>query len=662
MRQIHLDFHTSPHIGGIGADFSREEFAATLKDANVAWINLFAKCHHGMFYYPTKLGTVHPNLKFDLLGEQARACRENGIKIGMYTCVGWNEDWADRHPEWMEVSPDGTLGARKPFSSQYTSWRKLCLNNMDYRKIIKEELLEEYEIFKPDGYWIDIIIQGMCICPACVSGMKRQNLDPESEADTSRYAKTVVLDYMEDIYGYIKTFAPQTHVYFNCNPYETDLADDKAIAGKNRRKYVTHIDVESLPNEYWGYTHFPVAMNYINGKEADITMMNGKFHSSWGDFGSLRNKEALEYECFRALANGAGICVGDQLHPTGRLDPTAYRRIGEVFEKVREKEPWCEGTEKISQIGVYTAKLSGAQPKESAAADLAAEGAYRILTELKYNFDFIDADDELAAYELVVLPDLVVIDEKTALRINEYVSSGGKVLFSSISAVRDGRFLIEDAGVTYLGPAEYNPRYMRIGPDNFPGIPPMDYCVYERGADVAAMGGAQVLARIINPYFNRSYERFCSHRQTPPNDADTGLAAITRKGGVTYIAAPLFTDYAVNRVSAYREIISRLILGAGIKPLIATDLPSFAETTLRRKGSQTILHILNYIIEHKSHTLDTIEETLPLYGRHVSVRLPVKPARAFLAPEKREIGFAWDDEYARFEPERIGGHEMIVIE
>ena len=52
-RQIHLDFHTSPMIGEIGAEFDAEEFAETLKKAHVNSINLFTKCHHGMFYYPT---------------------------------------------------------------------------------------------------------------------------------------------------------------------------------------------------------------------------------------------------------------------------------------------------------------------------------------------------------------------------------------------------------------------------------------------------------------------------------------------------------------------------------------------------------------------------------------------------------------------------------
>ena len=61
-RQIHLDFHTSEHIPGIGAAFDPDDFVATFKAANVDSVTIFAKCHHGWSYYPTKVGAPHPNL------------------------------------------------------------------------------------------------------------------------------------------------------------------------------------------------------------------------------------------------------------------------------------------------------------------------------------------------------------------------------------------------------------------------------------------------------------------------------------------------------------------------------------------------------------------------------------------------------------------------
>ena len=45
MNCVHLDFHTSPDIDGIGEKFDKAEFARTLKEANIDLITVFAKCH-----------------------------------------------------------------------------------------------------------------------------------------------------------------------------------------------------------------------------------------------------------------------------------------------------------------------------------------------------------------------------------------------------------------------------------------------------------------------------------------------------------------------------------------------------------------------------------------------------------------------------------------
>ena len=84
-RQIHLDFHTSELIGGIGKDFRPREFAETLKRAHVNSITVFARCHHGMIYYDSRLNPerIHPGLvNKNLLKEQIEACHAVGIQIG----------------------------------------------------------------------------------------------------------------------------------------------------------------------------------------------------------------------------------------------------------------------------------------------------------------------------------------------------------------------------------------------------------------------------------------------------------------------------------------------------------------------------------------------------------------------------------------------------
>lgn len=91
-RQIHLDFHTSEHIGEVGADFDPQQFVRVLQNGAVDSVTLFARCHHGWAYYPTKVGQPHPNLtRPDLLGEMVDACRAADIETPIYLTVQWDE-------------------------------------------------------------------------------------------------------------------------------------------------------------------------------------------------------------------------------------------------------------------------------------------------------------------------------------------------------------------------------------------------------------------------------------------------------------------------------------------------------------------------------------------------------------------------------------------
>lgn len=84
-RQVHLDFHTSECIDGIGSAFSKEQFQAMLKEGHLSSITVFSKCHHGWAYHPSKANQIHPGLKFDLLGAQIEAAHEIGVKTPTYT-------------------------------------------------------------------------------------------------------------------------------------------------------------------------------------------------------------------------------------------------------------------------------------------------------------------------------------------------------------------------------------------------------------------------------------------------------------------------------------------------------------------------------------------------------------------------------------------------
>ena len=121
-RQVHLDFHTSEQIPEVASDFDAAEFVETLERAEVNSVTVFAKCHHGMSYYDTKVGVRHPHLKRDLLGEMIEACHARDIRTPVYVSVGQDEWAAEHHADWRRLYADGRLEGPGAFGAW---WRPL---------------------------------------------------------------------------------------------------------------------------------------------------------------------------------------------------------------------------------------------------------------------------------------------------------------------------------------------------------------------------------------------------------------------------------------------------------------------------------------------------------------------------------------------------------
>jgi hypothetical protein len=654
-RQIHLDFHTSPFINDVGSEFNPEEFVEILKSAGVNSINIFGKCHHGMSYYPTKLGKMHPSLKFDLLGEMLKVLHREGIKAPIYFPVGWEEVSAE-NMNWLEVSKDGVIGGIKTFEDSNYKWRKICLNKEDYLKFVLAQTQEIIDMYEVDGLWYDIIFQRQCVCADCIKSMKKLGFNPQNDEDVKKHDLIVLKKFMKTVYEYIKERLPEALVFFNGN-WAIDGGYDPQYNVMERGQYQTHIEIESLPSELWGYNHFPLYVNYHNKDNAELVGMNGKFHNAWGDFGSLRNEEALEYECFRMIMNGSKCCIGDQLHPRGKLDKAVYERIGRVYKEIEEREPWCRTSQKISEIGVIVSR-------DALENDFSSdEGVMRMLLELHYCFDFVDCQADFSRYKLLILPDRVSCDEKLSQKLSAYVEQGGKVVATYHSGLnREKRtFNFKEAGVEYIGENESCPSYIILGDEIAGNIAPMEYAMYERGAVVKEGEAAKVLAELGKPYFNRTYDRFCSHRHFPFEKL-TGVPAIVENENVIYIANPLFTDYINLGVRVYRDILANCIERLLDKPLVKAELPYSAEVTLRKQGDRTILHILHYIAERKARKLDIVDTKIPLYNCRVSIKADKAPEKVYTAPGMQQLDFVYEKGYVVTTVPKIDGHTMVVLE
>ncbi|MFW6288139.1 MAG: alpha-amylase family protein, partial [bacterium] len=611
--------------------------------------------HHGMCYYPTKVGTVHPALKFDLLGQMIDACHQAGIKTPIYFTTGWEEKAAE-NPEWLEVSREGVLGGKKPFEASNYSWKKLCHNKSGYIDYILTQIQELLDLYEVDGFWFDIAKQTQCVCQDCQKDMKELGLDPTKIDDVKKHDFLVMQNFMKTLYDYVKERKPDILVFFN-----TDYTPDNGYPEKKsidqKLEFLTHIEIESLPSELWGYDHFPFLVNYYNGYnyQKEIIGMNGKFHTAWGDFGSLRNQAALEYECYRMISNGAKCSIGDQLHPRGKLEKAVYKRIGDIYKDIKEKEPWCKNTKKVAEIGIM---LTNPPLTDDFTA---AKGAMKMLMELQYSFDLINQQADFDKYELIIFPDEVIINTQLKDKVKVYLEQGGKALFSYKSGLNEKEkvFALKEMGIDYIEENHMSPNYIRLG-EEFTEVPDLDYVMYEKGTKVREWENTEILALLGEPYSNRSYDSFCSHRHFPVKKISE-WPAITRNNNIVYITNPLFSDYYNTGVKIYKDIIFRCIDLLYPESLIIADLPSTMEVTYRIQNEKKIIHLLNYIPQRRTAELDIVEDVIPLYNIEIKIKSK-KAQKVYLAPSGKLLDYNYLDGYIKTIIPEIRGHQIIVIE
>ncbi|WP_346911515.1 alpha-amylase family protein [Faecalicatena orotica] len=655
-RQVHLDFHTSGLIPDIGAEFDPEEFAETVEKAHVDSITCFARCHHGWLYYDSKAmpERIHPNLKRkNLLKEQIDACHKRNIKVPVYTTVQWDEKIAHEHYDWLCVEESGA-----PFrvsQLQPGFYRNICLNS-PYVEFFKEHLRDIFDCLgEVDGLFLDILNIGPCCCNHCMDSMRKLGLNVEDEKVRYEFAQTVFDRFQAEITAFIHEIQPGCPVFYNVGFIGTQHR-------KNKDTF-THFEIESLPGGAWGYGHFPPTAMYARTLGLPMTGQTGRFHLDWGDFSSLRYLASLQYECFRALAYGCGCSIGDQLHPNGKMNKHTYELIGKVYKEVEEKEPWCKGAIPVTEAAV----LAPMEFKGASSSFVVDElsGAVKFLNDICIQADVIDSQAEFEKYKLLILPDSIEqLSQEAAAKIQAYVEQGGALISSYHSGIMQDGSTAAFLPADIKGDAEYSPDFIAMTGKVAAGIPDMEFVMYERGASLEPREGSDVLLETMVPYFNRTWEHYCSHRHTPCS-YQYGPSALVQKGRVYQFAHPVFKiqeEYATEWVKQLLKNVVYEILGS---PLVTHNGPSTLDLKLTHQPDQEryVLHALHYIPVRKAKKMEMVEDVIPLYGTEIAVRVDAPVESVTIVPGQKEIEYFSDEEAGKitFTVPEICGHEMIEI-
>ena len=650
-RQVHLDFHTSEHIEDIGKKFDKKQFQTALKKGHINSITLFSKCHHGWAYHPSKANEIHPHLDFDLLGAQIQAAHEIGVKTPIYLSAGLDEKMAHRHPEWLVRNLDESTTWAKDFTEP--GYHKMCMSSpyLDYLVKQIEEVCKNYDA---DGIFLDIAGVQPCYCQNCIAEREELGLNPYDENDVLKHAEMVYKRYAEKTRAAVDKYKPNLSLFHNGGHIRQGRRD--------LVNYNTHLELESLPTGGWGYDHFPFSARYCQGLGVDYLGMTGKFHGSWGEFGGFKHPNALRFEVALAAANGAKCSVGDQLSPSGEMDMVTYDLIGSAYSELEEKEEWLDNVESVADIAIispeaYVGDLSTGQMTK---VDDSGSGVCRIMLEGKYLFDVIDFESDLSKYKVIILPDVIRADIDFAKRLREFCDCGGKVLATGKSALYENsnEFCL-NLGAEWIKENPYKPDYFRPL-EKIKDMGDTGYIMYGNGEKIRCIGNELGIRE--NPYFNRTRAHFCSHQHTP-NSCEYGGAGMTEGKDGIYIAWNIFADYAQSGELHLKQMaifaLDRLLDSA---KTLKTNLPAQGIVTLMKQNDRLICHLLYASPVKRGNGIEVIEDILPIYNVELAIKTDKKINKVYLAPQKEDIDFTYENGYISVKLDKIECHQMVVFE
>ncbi len=352
-----------------------------------------------------------------------------------------------------------------------------------------------------------------------------------------------------------------------------------------------------------------VVRGYKQGKNFWVMEQTGG-PGGWGFFGRNPRPGEIRMMSWQQVAHGADgllwfnwrtCSVGREQYYHGLLghDGRALRRYREAAQFAREAralEPVLAGTNVKSDVAIIynfdTVWATEIQPsfKNNSWFQNALQRFHSPLMRAGVNADVIDVDADFSKYKIIVAPELYVLPDSVAKRLEQFVRDGGVLVADVRTGVKDEHNRCHErtlpgllSGVFGVEIEEYE------GMDGMGELPAEEYAVRAEGlisgeykavyyTDWLQTKGAEALAHYTTPWHMESF------------------AAATKntfgKGKGYYIGT------IIKETSFYDALIKDALREAGITPLIIP--PEGVEVSVRQNAAgEKIIFVINHTAESK---------------------------------------------------------------
>jgi len=401
------------------------------------------------------------------------------------------------------------------------------------------------------------------------------------------------------------------------------------------------------------------------------------------DHVTIKTPGRLETQAFVAPAHGSAFLVIDAIDPEGTLNAGVYERIRSVFDKLAPYEKELGG-ELCADVAVYFSGESRFDPAENG-KDIsevipgvitmphwdAVFGACRSLQEAHIPYTIVTKRDlaGLQRFQVLVLPDVLVMDDDEVAAIKDFVENGGALYASCRSSLQktDGNvladFMLKDLfGVSFSGTGDEKIVYFTPAEDRFgEWIYPQDHMIHAGAQVLIGVNTAKIIATKTLPWTNPDKDdifgqTFASIHSNPPGPKGGEPAVVLNKYGAGRAV------YAAGALEAVNHDVNRRVFEGLVRLLL--NKPAWFEAEAHRAVEVVLFHQP----ERKRMLISLVHSNEQLAGVALQASLRVRvpdgfgPGRLIRLPANTSVPYTIRDGYVEANVSGVDIFAMLALE
>jgi len=679
-RRSLVDMHIDDWDEKFLSQFDSKEYVEMQALAEVQTVIFYASSNVGICYYPTKIGHMHKGIKGrDILKEVIDLSHEKGMSVVVYYNI-WHK-WAyDNHPDWRLVTSKGEN------TREFMRYGVCCINS-PFRDFVINQAKELCGNYRFEGLWFDMIgLTTICYCPSCRKRYFSEtgeeipriiNWEDPKWIKFQRKREEWLAEFASSLVSAVKKINPEITVVLQSAHWQNGWRDGLTLPFFEVQDYIG--------GDFYGGAleeSFVCKLFYNLTLNKPFEYMTSRCPTLL-DHTTMKSKELLEIQLYSTLANNGAFCFIDAIDPEGTLNKDFYARMEEIFKEGKRYEKFLDNRLNFCQdVGIYLSFESLINPEDN--GKRVSESVYKrsphleaavnvakTLLNAHIPFGVITKKnlDSLSDYQIIILPNLLMIDEEEAEAFRKFVKFGGSIYASRSTSLltKDGikheDFLLSDLfGVSYIGETKEKVTY--IAPKEefrtiFKGYS-LKYPITLLKSQLKVKRikeDVKALATITLPYTDpEDINSFVSANSNPPGiSTDFPSIVLNRygEGKVIYSAGGI----ELMKEEDHRAIFINLIRLISQRPyFFEVDAPKSVEVTLfhQKDKKYYLINLLNYQSELPN---------IPIHEIKIKIKLDnKKPQRLTLLPEETELSFKVEESYIEFILPKLESFSMLRLE